>query len=168
VAVFLDQQDIGVFIGLDAGKSGHHAVALDKAGGKPFDKALPNDDETRRREILAGLSGQRARDPPLRDIDPRRTHQTREEENSNAFCSSRVRCPAAPAVAAYGDRTRSVGKSHNQALIALAHRRSDVLFAMLREGTLYQDEEPRNLPQPLDENHRGTPRTTGFPFTKAT
>ena len=30
------------------------------------------------------------------------------------------------------------GKRHNQALIALARRRSDVLFAMLRDGTLYQ------------------------------
>lgn len=30
------------------------------------------------------------------------------------------------------------GKRHNQALIALARRRSDVLYAMLRDGTLYQ------------------------------
>lgn len=37
-------------------------------------------------------------------------------------------------------------KRHNQVLIALARRRSDVLFAMLRDGTLYQEPEPRNLP----------------------
>lgn len=30
------------------------------------------------------------------------------------------------------------GKPHNQALLALARRRSDVLYAMLRDGTLYQ------------------------------
>lgn len=38
----------------------------------------------------------------------------------------------------YYDRKRAQGKRHNQALIALARRRSDVLFAMLRDGTLYQ------------------------------
>lgn len=52
MAVILDQQDIDVFIGLDVGKSGHHAVALDRLGRKLFDKALPND-ESRLREILA-------------------------------------------------------------------------------------------------------------------
>ena len=34
--------------------------------------------------------------------------------------------------------TCAQGKRHNQALIALARRRSDVLFAMLRDGTLYR------------------------------
>ncbi|MDP9886033.1 transposase [Sinomonas atrocyanea] len=38
----------------------------------------------------------------------------------------------------YYDRKRAQGKRHNQALIALARRRCDVLFAMLRDGTLYQ------------------------------
>lgn len=47
---------------------------------------------------------------------------------------------------AYYDRKRAEGKRHNQALIALARRRSDVLFAMLRDGTLYQDPEPTTLP----------------------
>jgi len=56
MAVILDQQDIDVFIGLDVGKSGHHAVALDRAGKKLFDKALPND-EARLREFLDSLSG---------------------------------------------------------------------------------------------------------------
>ncbi|WP_028278457.1 IS110 family transposase [Arthrobacter sp. H5] len=38
----------------------------------------------------------------------------------------------------YYDRKIAQGKRHNQALIALARRRCDVLFAMLRDGTLYQ------------------------------
>jgi transposase len=42
---------------------------------------------------------------------------------------------------AYYDRKRAQGKHHNQAIIALARRRTDVLFAMLRDGTLYQDSE---------------------------
>lgn len=43
-----------------------------------------------------------------------------------------------PESRAYYDRKITQGKRHNQALIALARRRSDVLFAMLRDGTLYQ------------------------------
>jgi len=42
-----------------------------------------------------------------------------------------------PVSRAYYDRKRAEGKRHNQALIALARRRRDVLFAMLRDGTLY-------------------------------
>ncbi|PQZ97223.1 IS110 family transposase [Arthrobacter sp. MYb229] len=37
----------------------------------------------------------------------------------------------------YYDRKRAQGKRHNQALIALAHRRLTVLFAMIRHGSLY-------------------------------
>ncbi|OJU40733.1 MAG: IS110 family transposase [Microbacterium sp. 69-10] len=43
-----------------------------------------------------------------------------------------------PESRAYYDRKIAEGKRHNQALIALARRRADVLFAMLRDGTLYQ------------------------------
>lgn len=39
---------------------------------------------------------------------------------------------------AYYDRKIRQGKRHNQALLALARRRSDVLYAMLRDGALYQ------------------------------
>ena len=42
-----------------------------------------------------------------------------------------------PATRAYYDRKRAEKKKHNQALIALAQRRCDVLFALLRDGTLY-------------------------------
>jgi hypothetical protein len=38
------------------------------------------------------------------------------------------------------DRKIAQSKRHNQALIALARRRCDVLFAMLRDGTLYDAE----------------------------
>lgn len=43
-----------------------------------------------------------------------------------------------PVSRAYYTRKIQQGKRHNQALIALARRRCDVLFAMLRDGTLYQ------------------------------
>ena len=42
-----------------------------------------------------------------------------------------------PTSRAYYDRKRAQGKRHNQALIALAHRRLTVLCAMIRDGSLY-------------------------------
>jgi transposase len=47
-----------------------------------------------------------------------------------------------PISRAYYERKISQGKRHNQALIALARRRCDVLFAMLRDGTLYSPPQP--------------------------
>jgi len=48
-----------------------------------------------------------------------------------------------PVSRAYYTRKISQGKRHNQALIALARRRCDVLFAMLRDGTLYCPTPPK-------------------------
>ena len=42
----------------------------------------------------------------------------------------------------YYDRKRAQGKKHNAAIICLARRRCDVLYAMLRDGTLYQPPAP--------------------------
>ena len=47
-----------------------------------------------------------------------------------------------PISRAYYTRKITQGKRHNQALIALARRRCDVLFAMLRDGTLYCPPRP--------------------------
>jgi len=52
-----------------------------------------------------------------------------------------------PASRAYYDRKRTQGKRHNAALICLARRRVDVLFAMLRDHTPYQ--APNAQPAPL-------------------
>jgi transposase len=43
----------------------------------------------------------------------------------------------------YYDRKRAEGKRHNQALIAVARRRCDSLFAMLRDGTFYEAPSPK-------------------------
>jgi transposase len=43
-----------------------------------------------------------------------------------------------PASRAYYDRKRAQGKKHNAALICLARRRSDVIYAMLRDKQPYQ------------------------------
>lgn len=39
-----DYESVDVFIGVDVGKSNHHAVALDRNGKKLLDKALPQDE----------------------------------------------------------------------------------------------------------------------------
>lgn len=44
-----------------------------------------------------------------------------------------------PASRTYYDRKRREGKSHKQALLALARRRNNVLWAMLRDGTNYRE-----------------------------
>jgi len=43
-----------------------------------------------------------------------------------------------PKSRAYYDRKRSEGKRHNQAVLALARRKVDVLWAMLRDDTLFE------------------------------
>ena len=43
---------------------------------------------------------------------------------------------------AYYDRKRAEGKRHNQAILCLARRRVDVLYAMLRSGTPYREPMP--------------------------
>ena len=51
-----------------------------------------------------------------------------------------------PASKAYYDRKIKEKKKHNQALIALARRRCDVLFAMLRDGTFYSPPSAPKVP----------------------
>lgn len=55
-----------------------------------------------------------------------------------AFFLAAFAALADPASRAYNDRKRAEGKKHNAALICLARRRVDVLFAMLRTKTTYQ------------------------------
>ena len=43
---------------------------------------------------------------------------------------------------AYYDRKRAEGKAHHQAVIALARRRANVLWAMLRDGQPYREQSP--------------------------
>ena len=55
-----------------------------------------------------------------------------------AFTSLR----ADPASKAYYDRKRAEGKKHNAALICLARRKTDVLFAMIRDNKTYTPAQP--------------------------
>ncbi|MFG2919527.1 IS110 family transposase [Kitasatospora sp. NPDC048298] len=46
----------------------------------------------------------------------------------------------------YYDRQRDRGKTHTQALLRLARQRISVLFAVLRDGTLYETRTPESAP----------------------
>lgn len=48
-----------------------------------------------------------------------------------------------PVSRTYYDRKRAEGMRHNQALMALTPKRSNVLFAMLRDGALYEVKAPK-------------------------
>ncbi|MGW1047385.1 IS110 family transposase [Streptomyces sp. NPDC002547] len=60
-----------------------------------------------------------------------------------AFFLSAFAALSDPASRAYYDKKIDQGKRHTQALLCLARRRADVLFAMLRDGTFY---EPQPTP----------------------
>jgi transposase len=66
---------------------------------------------------------------------PRRFHRGLLNAMYLSALSSLKSCPASKT---YYARKRAEGKGHKQALLALARRRVNVLWAMLRDGTYYQ------------------------------
>ncbi len=54
---------------------------------------------------------------------------------------------SSPASRAFYDRKRAEGKNHKQALIALARRRINTIWAMLRDHTTYQEPQRPELSQ---------------------
>lgn len=65
----------------------------------------------------------------------------------------------------YYDRKIAQGKRHNQALIALARRRADVLFEMLRDGTSTRHTWRYRRSQ-LDKQHSPRPRLRRLPVVE--
>src|SRR5699024_10524275 len=63
---------------------------------------------------------------------------------------------ADPESRAYYDRKRAQGKRHNAAILCLARRRSDVLYAMLRACMPYQEPEPKTLATAARHQDRNT------------
>ncbi len=55
----------------------------------------------------------------------------------------------------YYARQRSQGKRHNAAIVCLARRRCDVIHAMLRTGTLYDNDT--RPPKPAARPHTDLP-----------
>lgn len=65
------------------------------------------------------------------------------------FYSAWVASTCDPVSKAYYDRKRAEGKRHNAAVICLARRRCNVIFAMLRDGTYYQPPTPVPASEPV-------------------
>jgi transposase len=65
----------------------------------------------------------------------------------NAFFLAAFASLRHPPSRAYYDRKRAEGKKHNQALLCLARRRLDVLYALLTHGACYQPPSTRELPR---------------------
>lgn len=63
------------------------------------------------------------------------------------FYSAWISTRCDPDSKAYYDRKRAQGKRHNAAVMCLARRRCNVLYAMLRDGTYYQPPEPTASPE---------------------
>ena len=61
---------------------------------------------------------------------------------ASAFASPRPD----PVSQAYYQRKRQQGKRHNQAVLALAHRRIPTLHTTIRNGTLYTPQPTTKLP----------------------
>jgi transposase len=80
--------------------------------------------------------------PALRLLHQGRTPATGNRKLERAFFLSAFAALHDPASRTYYDRKRAQGKKHNAALICLARRRCDVLFAMLHNKTYHRHPEP--------------------------
>ena len=82
--------------------------------------------------------------PPIRDLHPRRNTQPRGGNKvlKRALFLSAFAALGDPVSRTYYDRKRAQQKKHNVALIALARRRTDVLYALLRDNKPYAHPTP--------------------------
>ncbi|WP_436801439.1 IS110 family transposase [Streptomyces griseorubiginosus] len=62
------------------------------------------------------------------------------------YLSSMASLRSCPASRAYYERKRAEGKGHKQAVLSLARRRANVLWAMMRDGACYQAAPPVTMP----------------------
>jgi transposase len=63
------------------------------------------------------------------------------------YLSAEAAARSHPESRAYYDRKRSEGKTHKQAVLALARRRINVIWALLRDGTTFHQNSP--VPPPI-------------------
>lgn len=59
------------------------------------------------------------------------------------YTSAMISIQRSPASRTFYDRKRVEGKRHSQAILALARRRVDVMWAMLRDERAYQEQDPK-------------------------
>ena len=80
----------------------------------------------------------------------------------SAFASLR----SDPVSRAYYQRKRDQGKRHNQAVLALAHRRILTLHAMIRDGALYDPQPATKLPAAARHTTQRHPRLVTWMYTR--
>lgn len=92
-----------------------------------------------------GLRWSRACHPAFRPLHPwPASIQARQQGAKHALLLSAFAALRDPVSRAYYARKVQQGKRGNQALIALAPRRRDVMFTMLRDGTIHQPKPAPN------------------------
>jgi transposase len=112
------------------------AELLTAIGGSLSDFATP--------DHLAGYAGLA---PAPRDSGRRIGNLHRPKRYSRQlqrafYASALISIQRSPASKAFYDRKRAEGKRHSQAVLALARRRVNVLWAMLRDGQPYEERAP--------------------------
>ncbi|WP_425357123.1 IS110 family transposase [Streptomyces inhibens] len=127
------------FIIADAARSMPHtlrAVALADEAVAELEMIAGFDDD------LAGETTRISNRPRnSRIVDPELPSRRGNKQLKRAFFLSAFAALADPVSRAYYDKKIAQGKHHTQALLCLARRRADVLFAMLRDSTFY-DPQP--------------------------
>jgi transposase len=93
---------------------------------------------------LAGFAGlaPRPRDSGRVSGNMRRPKRYHRGLLRSMYLSAMASLKSCPASKAYYQRKRSEGKGHKQALLALARRRLNVLWAMIRDGACYHPSPP--------------------------
>jgi transposase len=93
---------------------------------------------------LAGYAGlaPTPRDSGRRTGNLHRPKRYSRQLQRSFYTSALISIQRSPASKAYYDRKRAEGKRHSQAVLALARRRVNVLWAMLRDGQRYQERAP--------------------------
>ncbi|UTP28414.1 IS110 family transposase [Streptomyces rapamycinicus] len=93
---------------------------------------------------LAGFAGlaPRPRDSGRVSGNMRRPRRYHRGLLRTMYLSAMVSLRCCPASKAYYDRKRNEGKGHKQALLALARRRLNVLWAMIRDGECFHASPP--------------------------
>ncbi|WTN37484.1 transposase [Streptomyces sp. NBC_00631] len=111
-----------IWAGIDAGKTHHHCVAIDESGRRLLSRRVAND-EPELLEIRGNLRRpQRYNRRLQRVLYTSALFSIRHCEESRRFY----------------DRKRAEGKRHTQAVLALARRRVNVLWALLHDGRCYE------------------------------
>ncbi|GFG53364.1 IS110 family transposase [Mycolicibacterium agri] len=80
----------------------------------------------------------RYREIPARQRQPQTPRRYDRRLLRACYLSAQIAIRTDPASRTYYDRKRSEGKTHTQAILALARRRLNVLWAMLRDHAVYQ------------------------------